>query len=55
MRWDGGQSSLVSAPTPSGSVINAIACVSKTDCWAVGDSSGGDQFLHWNGKKRSAK
>ena len=61
--WNGATWLIIHAPNPSaGGELNAVACVSPTDCMAVGNSfgSGGGRtnnkatlVEHWNGEKWS--
>jgi hypothetical protein len=60
LRWDGKSWSLVRTPNPAGNTahnqLEAIACASSKDCWAVGNESpamsttASDEMLHWNGR-----
>jgi hypothetical protein len=69
LHWDGTQWSQVHTANPGGTVsrsnnnLFAIACPSRTDCWAVGSFSRSaavpnhnrsNQILHWNGTSWSA-
>jgi len=29
--------------------LNSVTCVNNTDCWAVGNNSGGETIIHWDG------
>jgi hypothetical protein len=63
LKWDGKTWSEVFTPNPGGkgatdrNQLNAIACASSRDCWAVGGAknakatAASDQMLHWNGRK----
>lgn len=61
LRWDGKSWSLVRTPDPAGSrahnQLEAVACASSKDCWAVGNqapamsTAASDELLHWNGRK----
>jgi hypothetical protein len=65
LRWNGKRWSKVKTPNPGGSTsgdrseLLAVACVSATDCWAVGESERGNsapelnEALRWNGRKWS--
>lgn len=67
LRWDGKKWSAVFTPNPAGKAamdrnrLDAVTCVSSTDCWAVGTetnakaTSASDQMLHWNGRKWKTK
>jgi hypothetical protein len=37
------------ARTDGGAYINAVTCVTDSDCWAVGTATSGPLALHWNG------
>lgn len=65
LRWNGHSWSRVSVPQPDGTSsaypdstnhLNGVACVSASDCWAVGDYHPWprNQALHWNGRRWSA-
>jgi hypothetical protein len=52
--WDGKAWSIVSTPNLTGedNQLNSVSCVSVSDCWVVGGTSGYDSpmvFEHWNG------
>ena len=56
--WDGSSWSLipsVAEPSPNGGYLNGVTCVSSTDCWASGATTGtsgtasGLLLQHWNG------
>ena len=52
--WDGSDWSTDSVDTfGSGSVpsirINAVSCISSSNCYAVADDSGGEVIIYWNG------
>lgn len=62
LHWTGHSWFVVSVPDPAGTAsgsfnnLNAVRCVSATDCWAVGDTQKFgepevNQILHWTGKK----
>jgi hypothetical protein len=61
LRWDGKSWSVVRTPNPAGNMahnaLEAVACASSKDCWAVGNqsapmsTSASDEMLHWNGHK----
>ncbi len=62
--WNGQTWAAFSTPQPGGTggddvdQLNAVACVSSSDCRAVGQVMGGDaspnEKLHWDGKKWSS-
>jgi hypothetical protein len=66
LKWNGKKWSAVFTPNPGGkgakdrNQLNAIACASSKDCWAVGSeknakaTAASDQMLHWNGRKWKA-
>ena len=64
LRFNGKKWSLVHTPNPGGNSahnqLEAIACASSKDCWAVGNESpamaraSSDEMLHWNGRKWKA-
>jgi hypothetical protein len=55
LHWNGQQWSYAPIPSPPASTqsaLSAIACISATNCWAVGDftgQAGVGQALRWNG------
>ena len=52
MHWNGHTWSYVTMPSPAPGAspdLEAIACTSSSNCWAVGFDGRGDQVLHWNG------
>lgn len=65
LRWNGTRWSQSSTPNPGGTIADGdfsqligLACVSSTDCWAVGSYGGFrpkqtalTEILHWNGGK----
>ena len=63
LHWSGTAWSSVPNPNPAGASamdsnrLEAIACTSSEDCWAVGTDTtakateASDQMLHWNGRK----
>jgi hypothetical protein len=62
LHWNGKRWGAVSVPNPAGTsgtavnILNAVRCVSTSDCWAVGDASKNAKTyfavaLHWNGKR----
>lgn len=66
LHWNGTKWTAVPTPNPGGkgggkiSELEDSTCVTRTDCWAVGDFGSGTQgptekrineVLHWNGKK----
>src|SRR5438876_7048770 len=59
VHWNGSNWSQVNAPFPTGSFstsLSAVSCVSATDCWASGVSTGVQPDTititeHWNGSK----
>ncbi len=65
LRWNGRKWSKVKTPNPGGtaaddqSELSGVACVSSSDCWAVGESERGhsaaelNEALRWNGRKWS--
>ncbi len=46
--WDGSAWSIISTPS-AGLDLNAVSCVTSSDCWAVGNGTGGMLADHWNG------
>jgi probable HAF family extracellular repeat protein len=58
-RWDGNSWGIVASPNPASmnNVLNAVTCISASDCWAVGDyyNAGGSLSFyktlteHWDG------
>jgi hypothetical protein len=64
LRWDGHSWAHLRSPSPTGggevpqAGLSAVACGSKTNCWAVGDYSPPsalhlDQAVHWGGSRWS--
>jgi hypothetical protein len=52
VHWNGHTWSYVTMPSPAQGEnpgLQAIACTSSANCWAVGFDARGDQVLHWNG------
>src|SRR5207302_9224166 len=49
--WDGGAWSIVDVPNGSTSEdqLNAVTCVSESNCWTVGSSYGAPLIEHWDG------
>lgn len=55
-RWNGSKwtSTAVAAPTSPGSAdLDAVACVSASNCWAAGQAGTATLIEHWNGRKWS--
>ncbi|HEY2130102.1 MAG TPA: hypothetical protein VGH77_23260 [Streptosporangiaceae bacterium] len=50
LRWNGRSWHLQQIPTLPGAVLNAVGCVSETDCVAVGASNAGTLAERWNGE-----
>jgi hypothetical protein len=49
LRWNGRSWHLQQIPTLPGAGLNAVSCVSETDCVAVGRSNAGPLAERWNG------
>jgi hypothetical protein len=51
MHYDGSGWSLVngSSASDSGLGLNAVTCVTSSDCWAVGSEDGTGVILQWQG------
>jgi hypothetical protein len=50
LRWNGTTWHLQQMPTLPGAGLNAVSCVSDTDCIAVGGSNAGTLAERWNGE-----
>jgi hypothetical protein len=50
LRWNGMRWHLQRIPTRPGATLFSVACVSGTDCTAVGGSDAGTLAEHWNGE-----
>jgi hypothetical protein len=50
LRWNGRSWRLQHIPTLPGANLNAVSCVSETDCVAVGASNAGTLAERWNGE-----
>jgi len=50
LRWNGRAWHLQQIPTLPGANLNAVSCVTETDCVAVGGSNAGTLAEHWDGK-----
>ena len=49
-RWNGSSWSVVPSPNPgAASTLNAVACMSSTDCFAVGEAGTNPLAERWNG------
>ena len=46
--WNGSAWSIISTPS-AGLDLNAVSCVTSSDCWAVGNATDGMLADHWNG------
>jgi len=53
LHWDGTTWSIVPSPSPSNDTLRAVAAVSTSDVWAVGDSGSGTLIEQWNGSSWS--
>jgi hypothetical protein len=51
LRWDGTTWRLQQIPTVPGANLNAVSCVTETDCVAVGGSNAGTLAERWNGEE----
>jgi hypothetical protein len=53
-QWNGTTWTIVPVPSPFGSTLTGVSCVTPADCWARGMMSGNGSFLaHWNGSRWS--
>jgi hypothetical protein len=50
LRWNGRMWRLQQIPTVPGANLNAVSCVSETDCVAAGGSNAGTLAERWNGQ-----
>ena len=50
LRWNGRTWRLQQIPTLPGANLNAVSCVTETDCVAVGGSNAGTLAEHWDGE-----
>jgi hypothetical protein len=60
LHWNGKKWTKASVPNPGGTVassaynvLTGATCSSLKNCWSVGGYTGGNESLHWNGKKWS--
>jgi hypothetical protein len=56
LHWNGSRWRQVPAPSPVPQGVSelwSVSCISAASCWAVGQTSGGGEELHWNGHQWS--
>jgi hypothetical protein len=47
--WDGSTWTAQSTAALPNVTLNSVYCITASDCWAVGNTSGGEVFAHWDG------